>query len=147
MSSTRSASMGGADSDVAAPGAPTAQPVAVLVKVGDGLWSLIKQDLREMDRMSLLKALKHDEAFEVELRDVPLSRCAVTVFATASDEGPSEAEESDTKELKGAKTLGDLAGSMLTVALPYLCIRVAPRAGGEYPRTCRARRQRILPSR
>ena len=107
----------------------------MLVKVGDGLWSLVKMDLIAADRMSLLKALKHDEAFEVELRDVPLSMCTVRVCASASDEEPSEAEVRGANELKGAKKLGDLAAGMagnlfIHVQLPALAAAGAG-AGGE----------------
>jgi len=37
----------------------------VLVKVGEGLWSLVKADLCKEDRMSLLEVLRARRAFEV----------------------------------------------------------------------------------
>ena len=62
-------------------------PEAVLVKLGEeGLWSRIALDVLKMDRISLLKALKHDEVFAVTLRDVALSNCAVKVCVGASKE-------------------------------------------------------------
>ena len=105
---------------------------AVLVQVGAGIPSLFKlSGLMDMDRMSLLKALKHDEAFQVELEGVPLSKCVVTVCASVSDEGPTTDEVRSTKELKGAKTLGALASGMATAAADtYLFVRVTLPGGG-----------------
>ena len=105
-------------------------PVAVLVRVGDGLWSGVRLNLMDMDRMALLKALKHDEAFSVELRDVPLGKCAVSVCASALKKAPSKEEESAARELEGAETLGNLVGNMCTAARPYLYFRVALPASG-----------------
>ena len=85
---------------------------AVLVKVGAGLWSLVKTDLAMADRVSLLEALAATRAFEVSLQGVPLDKCAIRVCASASDEEPSEAEAGSALELKGAKTLGALATGM-----------------------------------
>ena len=112
-------------------------PEAVLVKLGEeGLWSRIALDVDvlKMDRMSLLKALKHDEAFAVTLRDVALSSCAVKVCVSASKKGPSIEEEAQEGALEGAETLGDIVTGMgtETEGRPYLYIRVAlPQAGGE----------------
>lgn len=132
MSSSHGSPMGGGGSGV---GAPPVAFKAVLAKLGDGQWRTIDFDVTPLNAGTLLKALKHDEAFEVELRDVPLSRCAVSMLASASDEGPTAVEEeSGATELKGARTLGVLAGGMLTVARPYLCIRVALPASGECTR-------------
>ena len=106
-----------------------------LVKVGDGKYLTFDGAgvLMSMSSGTLLNALKHDEAFEVELRDVPLSMCTVRVCASASDEEPSEAEVRGAHELKGAKKLGDLpagtAGNLfIHVQLPALA---AAGAGGE----------------
>lgn len=98
----------------------------VLVKVGDdGLWALVKTDLSNADRMTLLKALR-DGAFEVELRDVPLSKCAVKVCASTSKRAPSIEEESAARALEGAETLGDVAAGLagnlfIHVQLPAKC--------------------------
>jgi hypothetical protein len=96
---------------VAAPtAAPTLATCPVLFKVGaGGPYSLVKiPDVMGMDRMSLLKALKHDDAFEDELKGVALSRCTVQVCASASDEEPSTAEEAAARELRGVKALSAL---------------------------------------
>ena len=110
-----------------------AAPRAVLVQVGDGQWSdvtLPVDKLMSMRFMSLLKTLKHDEAFAVELRDVPLSKCAVTVCASTSTKAPSIVEAAAARALEGAETLGDLVGDWLAATLPYLYIRVALPASG-----------------
>ena len=92
-------------------------PWVVLVQVGAGIPSLVKfVGMMEMDRMSLLKALKRDEGFDTELRDVALGQCVVSVCASASDEGPTTVEVRSAKELKGAKTLRELASGMATTA-------------------------------
>jgi hypothetical protein len=115
----------------------------VLVKVGDGLWSLVKADLSQEDRVSLLVALKRDEAFEVELRDVALSKCTVRVCASASDEEPSAAEAGSALELKGAKTLGALTTGMgnnnlfIHVQQPPALMAAGAGAGGEHAITQR----------
>ena len=147
MNSTHSASMSGGGSGADAPVASATQPgaahpfEAVLALVGDGRWRTVEFDVMPHNEGTLLEALAESRAFKNKLRDVDLSDCTVTMCTSASDEGPSAAEESGAKELKGAKTLGALAGGMLTATLPYLYIRVALPAGGEYPcRSC-ARRQ------
>ena len=85
----------------------------VLVTVGEGPWSLVKADLFTLDRVSLLVALKHDEAFEVELRDVALSKCKVRVCASASKTAPSDQEAAAACELEGANTLGEVAAGLV----------------------------------
>ena len=80
--------------------------------------------------MALLKALKHDEAFERSFGFARLDTCVVKVFASAS-EAPSVEEESAARDHKGAKALGALTDGMITEALPYLYIRVVLPASGE----------------
>ena len=104
------------------------KPTAVLVKLGEeGLWSRLALDVMEMDRVSLLEALAANRVFSVELRDVPLSKCAVKVCVSASKKGPStedEARADASGELEGADTLRDLVKGPVTDRYPYLCIRV-----------------------
>ena len=110
-----------------------------LVKVGNGKYLTFDDGagvLMSMSSGALLKALKHDEAFEVKLRDVALDDCTVRVCASASDEEPSEAEVRGAHELKGAKKLGDLpagtAGNLfIHVQLPALAAAGAG-AGGAF---------------
>ena len=107
-----------------------------LVKVGDGKYLTFDDGagvLMSMSSGALLEALAGTRAFEVELRDVPLSMCTVRVCASASDEEPSEAEMRGAHELKGAKKLGDLAAGtagnlFIHVQLPALA---AAGAGSE----------------
>ena len=101
----------------------------VLVKVGDGLWSLVKIDLIAADRMSLLEALAGTRAFDVKLRDVALDECTVLVCASASDEEPSEAEARSALELKGAKPLSALAASLVGSLFIHVLLP-APTAAG-----------------
>lgn len=96
----------------------TAAARAVLVKVGDaGRYSLVTYDaLMAMDAMSLLKALRRDEGFALDLAGVSLQRCIVEVCASASDEKPSPDEAKSAVPLEGAKTLGVLAATALPLA-------------------------------
>ena len=102
----------------------------MLVKVGDGLWSLVKMDLIAADRMSLLKALKHDEAFEVKLRDVALDDCTVRVCTSASNKAPSDKEVVAARELEGAEALGDLAADMAGNQFIHVQLPALAAAGG-----------------
>ena len=109
------------------------KPTAVLVQLGDGRWLTFEhEDIMSLNAGALLKALKKDEAFEVELRDVALSKCVVKVCASASKEEPSNEEKGASSELKGANTLNDIVNGIVTAALPYLYIRVALPADGEF---------------
>ena len=99
------------------------KPPAVLVKVGDGQYSLVKLDLMDKDRLSLLKALKHDEGFERSL-DVALDQCVVTVCASANKKSPSEAEKASACALEGTETLGELASDMAAAAGTKIFVRV-----------------------
>ena len=112
----------------------------VLVKVGDGKYLTFDGAgvLMSMSSGTLLKALKHDEAFEVKLRDVALDDCTVRVCASASNKAPSDQEVVAARELEGAETLGDLAAGMagnqfIHVQLPALAAagggKLAPVAG------------------
>ena len=112
----------------------------VLVKAGEGFYTRVKfGDVAGMDRADLLKALKHDEVFVVKLRDVALDDCAVHVCASASDEEPRAEDGRSTRELKGARTLGDLfpAG---TVGNLFIHVQLKAGAGagasGECLRAC-----------
>jgi hypothetical protein len=96
----------------------------VLVKVGDGYYSDVTLDVTGMRRMALLEALAVTRAFEVKLRNVALDECAVSVCASASKKAPSAEEEAAARALEGAEALTDLAGDMVTAALPYLYIHV-----------------------
>ena len=102
----------------------SAKPNAVLVKVGDGQYSLVKLDLMEMDRMGLLEALAASRGFAVELRDVALGQCIVTACASASKNSPSEAEKASSCTLEGTETLGELASGMAAAAGTNLFVRV-----------------------
>ena len=112
----------------------------VLIKVGEeGLYSdvdVTDDALMGMRRMALLKALKRDDSFAVELRDVPLSQCKVRVCASASKKAPSADEEASARELEGGDNLGDLAAGLadnlfIRVQLPALMAAGAAGAGGE----------------
>ena len=111
------------------------KPTAVLVQLGDGRWLTFEhEDIMSLNAGALLKALKKDEAFEVELRDVALSKCVVKVCASASPKKPSVEEETEAGEagkLEGAATLRDIVTDMVTAGRPYLCIRVELPAEGE----------------
>ena len=93
----------------------TAAARAVLVKVGDvGRYSLVAYDaLMAMDAMSLLKALRRDEGFALDLAGVSLQRCTVEVCASESNRAPSADQAGAAIELEGAKTLGVLAATAL----------------------------------
>lgn len=94
----------------------TAAARAVLVKVGDGAgrYSLVTHDaLMAMDAMSLLKALRRDEGFALDLAGVSLQRCTVEVCASESNRAPSADQAGAAIELEGAKTLGVLAATAL----------------------------------
>ena len=102
-------------------------PDAVLVKVGDGHWLPFEHEgMMKLNVSTLLKELKHDEAFAVELSSVALSKCVVKVCASASSEEPPNEDEMRVRarELKLLKTLGGLLIDMGTAGLPYLYIRV-----------------------
>ncbi len=85
----------------------------MLVKVGEGLWSLVKADLSKQDRVGLLEALAGTRAFEVSLLGVPLDKCAVRVCTSASKKAPSDQEAAAVRELEGADTLGDVTADLV----------------------------------
>ena len=86
----------------------------VLVKVGDGKHlSFDDASVMGMTSGALLKALKRDEAFEVELRDVALSKCTVRVCASVTKTAPSDLEAAAARGLEGAETLGDVAAGLV----------------------------------
>ena len=108
---------------------PSVAP-AILVKVGDDagpFYAFKDPGALDLDGMSLLKALQHDEGFARRLAGVALDGCTVHVCASASDEEPSAYEAKTAVPLKGAKTLGALAASVVAT-LPdgayYLFVRV-----------------------
>ena len=87
---------------------------AVLVKMGDdaGPFNLLKDPgVEDMDRMSLLKALRRDEGFASHLAGAALDMCTVLACTSASDEKPSADEAMTAVPLEGAKTLGALAAA------------------------------------
>ena len=86
-------------------------PTGVLVQVGTGRPLPFEYaPLENLNVLTLLKELKRD-AFEVELRDVPFSKCTVKLFASAKEDATATEAEDD-EELKGTKTLGALANDM-----------------------------------
>ena len=91
--------------------APTASPWrAVLVRVGSGKYLEVdRADVTGMSSARLLKALKRDEGFKVELAAVPLSKCEVRVCASASKVAPSVDEVAGARPLEGAVSLVELA--------------------------------------
>ena len=99
-----------------------------LVKVGAGRYLTVDGVSLSATSGSLLRALKRDEAFEVELRDVPLSNCTVRVCASASSKAPSADEAAAARALEGAETLGDVAAGLVG---GNLFIRVELPASGE----------------
>lgn len=112
----------------------------VLVKVGDGYYSDVTlDDVTGMRRMALLESLAATRAFEVELRDVPLSKCAVHVRASEAKTAPSA--DVAARVLEDALTLGDLFPADLEGAPAagnlYIHVRLPPSvvagagAGGE----------------
>ena len=120
----------------------TAAARAVLVKVGDaGRYSLVTYDaLMAMDAMSLLKALRRDEGFALDLAGVSLQRCTVEVCVSESDRAPSADEAGAAIELEGAETL---AASMASApAGANLFVRVtlpasaAAAGNSELPAAC-----------
>ena len=107
----------------------------VLVKVGEGKHLSFNDASLGMTSGALLVALAGTRAFEVELRDVALSECAVRVCASASKRAPSEQEAAAARGLEGAETLGDvaadLAGNLFVhVQLPAAVAAAAAAAAG-----------------
>ena len=107
----------------------------VLVKVGEGKHlSFDDASVMGMTSGALLKALKRDEAFEGELRDVTLSKCTMRVCASASKTAPSDLEAAAARELEGAETLDDVAAGLVGnlfvhVQLPAAAAAAAAAAG------------------
>ena len=65
-----------------------------------------------MERMSLLEALTTTKAFAPKFAGVALDECAVRVCASTSDEEPSVDEAASARDLKTAKSLGDLVAGL-----------------------------------
>ena len=104
-----------------------------LVKVGDGKYLTFDDGagvLMSMSSGALLEALAGTRAFEVELRDVPLSMCTVRVCASASNKAPSDQEVVAARELEGAETLGDLAAGMAGNQFIHVQLPALAAAGG-----------------
>jgi hypothetical protein len=76
-----------------------------------------------MDRTDLLKALKADDLFAVNLKDVLLSRCTVAIITAVAGEEPTVDEEKAGVPLE----LGDTVGMLAQVCQPGapLFIRVS----------------------
>ena len=97
-------------------------PSTVLFKVGDassGIWSSFSHErLMSMDRTRLLKALKADEMFTLDFKDVKLSACSISVVKNAALPAgvtvpPAAFEAGDAViEMEGSKTLGDMANAV-----------------------------------
>jgi hypothetical protein len=105
-------------------------PPVVLVKVGTGKYSpllLPLKDIQKMNRSEILKALKADDIFANDLKDVPLGQVNVRVLPVVVrplDKVPTPDEEAAAVQLESANTLEHLMGSMpssnvfLHVSLP-----------------------------
>jgi hypothetical protein len=119
----------------AAPASARGHRAAILVKVGSGLFSLVKiPKAMGMDRISLLKTLQLDAAFSETLAGVALDKCAVHVIASTSKAEPQAAETAAARELRGAETLGDLAAGLAGVSLGaganlFVRVLLPPRPG------------------
>ena len=109
----------------------------VLVKVGEGKHlSFDDASVMGMTSGALLMALAGTRAFEVTLRDVALSECAVRVCASASKRAPSEQDAAAARELEGAETLDDVSAGLVGnlfvhVQLPAAVAAAAPAASLE----------------
>ena len=128
-----------AGADASAAGGTNAPPAAaavivpsvVLVKVGDGgIWSPFEHEkLLRMNRSSLLKALKADEVFALDFKDVKLSACTIAIIKNAAlpadaEEPSAEHEAGDSVvEMKLTKTVGDMANGVGASGAP-LFVRV-----------------------
>ena len=100
--------------DVASRSEGDTKPQAVLIQVGDGRPLPFEHtSLMKLNVGTLLEALAASRGFAVELRNVPLSKCVLTVCATASEDEPTAAEAAAACELKGTRTLGALAAGMV----------------------------------
>jgi hypothetical protein len=135
------ASTSGRDATAAgAPGTGSAEERPVFVKVGDTGkyvdWSIKWADLKDLRAGDLLKALKADDLFALDFKDVKLSACTVAVVKNAAldaagvDEPSVEHETGDNvEELKLAKTVGSVAGSSGRSDKPgaplFICVRKA----------------------
>lgn len=91
-------------------------PAVVFVKVGDGGkyldWAAEWDTVKDLRAGGLLKALKADDMFGPDLKDVKLSGCSVSVFKLpAGSKVPTVADEADASELEGADTVGSTADS------------------------------------
>ena len=93
-----------------ATGSPSAgDDPAVLVKVGDGVFSRFKHpDILSLDRVDLLTALTESKVFAEDLKDVKLGRCTITVVKDVAGEEPTAEEEKAGMSLKAARTVRDL---------------------------------------
>ncbi len=126
------------------------RPFVPLVKVGDGgKWCAIKKkaELMDMVRADLLEALAGSKIFGPDLKDVRLGACTVHVIKGALPEGadePTAAQETGDHvvELKGAKTIGEVAGDgsfFLRIYLPQPAapaVTLLPASACEFSREC-----------
>ena len=83
----------------------------VFAKVGDGRYLALDGASLSMTAGPLLEAMAAKRAFEVELRGVPLSKCAVLVRASAAKTAPPA--DVAACGLEDALTLGDVAAGLL----------------------------------
>jgi hypothetical protein len=81
-------------------------PDVVLVKVGTGKYSPLEDiSVINKNRSGILKALKADEIFANDLKDVSLNHVAVLVLPSVAGDVPTPAEEKAATELVGNQLL------------------------------------------
>lgn len=142
-----SASGAAADSNIAshdarstasAAGAGSVRVRPFLVKLSCGFDFLIRMprdELLKMDRMTFVDHLANSGGFSTSFLEVPRDKCRVFLLRKVLGEEPTAAEETDTLELRDAKTFSELAALVDPMSSAYFArVRVEEtRAVGSLP--------------
>ncbi len=101
------------------------------MQVGRGEYGSIHlRGLFQKDRLTLLKAIRHDEAFENTLINVALDECKVSVGTTTKNE-PEGYEFARAKQLIGDQVVGDVVGKVDDNTKVFIGITL-PRLPGKF---------------